>query len=410
MIDERARVHRSHGGRHAWAAVAAVTVLNLPLGSIYAFSVFLQPIEHDLGITRSALSFVFGVASVGFTVGMNLAPLGFGTVPAWLLLAGGVAAAATGIGLAAAASGLIQLLIGYGVLFGIGGGAAYMVLQQSANLLVQRRKGLLNGYIVGLYPAGAMIAAPLFGWANAAFGFRSTLAGLAVGLLLTGLAAIGFTLHAAPEFPRKTPAALPAPGTRRTGIFLRLWAIFFLAAAAGLTVLSQAAGIIAAYGGATAMALATITAITAAIACARLAGGWLVDRFPVPFVSAFAHGLALSGAVLLTLWPAPLVAALALGMIGMGYGFVSGSTAGGIALYWPPAEYGRIASRLYIAWCVAAVTLPILAGYLFDITRSYHAAVIIAGCGNLLGLSIALGLPRQAPRHAALSETGTTLG
>ena len=60
-----------------------------------------------------------------------------------------------------------------------------MVLQQGANLLVQRRKGLLNGYIVGLYPAGAMIAAPLFGWANAAFGFRVTLAGLAVALLLT---------------------------------------------------------------------------------------------------------------------------------------------------------------------------------------------------------------------------------
>lgn len=127
-------------------------------------------------------------------------------------------------------------------------------------------------------------------------------------------------------------------------------------------------------------------------------------------MAAFAHGLALAGAVLLTLWPEPLVAALALGMIGMGYGFVSGSTAGGIALYWPAAEYGRIASRLYVAWCVAAVTLPILAGYLFDITRGYGATVIIAGCGNLLGLSIALGLPRQAPQQMVLgSNLGATM-
>ena len=384
--------------------MAAVTILNLPLGSIYAFSVFLKPIEHDLGISRSSLSLVFGLASIGFTAGMNLAPFAFGRAPAGVLLAINVAAAAAGIGLAASANGLIELLLGYSVLFGVGGGAAYMVLQQGANLLVQHRKGLLNGYIVGLYPAGAMIAAPLFGWANAEFGFRVTMGGLAVALLLTGLAAIGFTLHAGTELPRRVTSGSFARNAQRTGVFVRLWAVFFLAAAAGLTVLSQAAGIIAAYGGVTATALAATTAITGAIACARITGGWLVDRFPVPFVSAFAHGLAAAGAVVLTLWPDPLVAAFALGLIGMGYGFVSGSTAGAIAVYWPPADYGHIASRLYIAWCVAAVTLPILAGYLFDITRSYHTAVIIAGCGNLLGLSVALGLPRQGSRQIALAS------
>jgi MFS transporter, OFA family, oxalate/formate antiporter len=381
--------------RHAWAAVAAVTVLNLPLGSIYAFSVFLKPIEHDLGIARSALSFVFGLAAVGFTVGLNLAPVAFGMAPTWMLLAVSMAAAVIGIGLAASANGLAELVIGYSVLFGIGGGAAYLVLQQGANLLITRRKGLLNGYIIGLYPAGAMIAAPVFGWANGVFGFRVTMAGLAVALLLSGLAATGLAVHAGIELPRREASRTSAPGTRRTGVFMRLSAVFFLAAAAGLTVLSQAAGIIAAYGGDTATALATTTAITGTIACARLAGGWLVDRFAVPFVAAFAHGLAMTGAVLLTIWPEPLVAALALGMIGTGYGFVSGSTAGGIAVYWVPAEYGRVAGRIYIAWCVAAVTLPVLAGYLFDITRSYGAAVIIAGCGNLLGLAIALGLPRR---------------
>ena len=57
-----------------WAAIAAATVLNLPLGSIYAFSVFLKPIEAELGLNRSAMSLVFAVASVGFTVGMLLVP------------------------------------------------------------------------------------------------------------------------------------------------------------------------------------------------------------------------------------------------------------------------------------------------------------------------------------------------
>jgi MFS family permease len=382
--------------QRAWAAVAAVTVLNLPLGSIYAFSVFLKPIEAELGLTRSALSLVFGLATVGFTLGMLIAPYAYGLTSAAGLIAICMAAGTIGIALSATAGGLTQLLIGYSVLFGLGGGVAYIVAQQSVNMLVTTRKGLVNGYIVGLYPAGAMVAAPLFGWANAAFGFRWTMGGLALVLLLSGLAAIVLLNLSGVILPPQVAGG--ASRDRRGAIFVRLWTVFFVAAAAGLTVLSQAAGIIAAYGGTTGMALAATTAIAGGIAVARVSGGWLTDRFPVPYVGAFAQGFALTGAILLTLWPNPWVAALALGMVGMGYGFISGCAAAAVALYWPPADYGRIASRIYIAWCLAAISLPILAGHLFDLTGGYETAVIIAGCGNLVGVIVALGLPRRAPR------------
>ncbi|MGE0416533.1 MAG: MFS transporter [Acetobacteraceae bacterium] len=382
------RTHR------AWAAIAAVTVMNLPLGSIYAFSVFLKPIEADLGLARSELSLVFGLASIGFTVGMLAAPYAYGVLSAAVLAAICSAAAALGIGLSAAANGLTMLLIGYGVLFGCGGGAAYIVAQQSVNMLVTRRRGLLNGFIVALYPAGAMIAAPLFGWANGAFGYRWTLGVLTATLAVTGLAAVALLRLSGVQLPRYTASGGAAGG--RTAIFVRLFIVFFVAAAAGLTVLSQAAGIIVAYGGTMAMALAATTAITGFIAVARVSGGWLTDRFAVPFVAAFAQGFALVGAVSLALWPNPLVAAVALGMVGMGYGFISGCTAGAVARYWPAASYGRVASRIYIAWCIAAITLPILAGHLYDLTKGYHATVIIAGCGNLIGVIVALGLPRRA--------------
>lgn len=384
--------------QRAWAAVAAVTVLNLPLGSIYAFSVFLKPIEAELELTRSALSLVFGLATVAFTLGMLIAPYAYGLISAAGLIAVCMTAATIGIALSATAGGLTQLLLGYGVLFGLGGGVSYIVAQQSVNMLVTTRKGLVNGYIVGLYPAGAMVAAPLFGWANAAFGFRWTMGGLALVLLLSGLAAIMLLNLSGVILPLQVAGG--ASRERRGAIFTRLWTVFFVAAAAGLTVLSQAAGIIAAYGGTTSMALAATTAIAGGIAVARLSGGWLTDRFPVPYVGAFAQGFALTGAILLTLWPNPWVAAVALGMVGMGYGFISGCAAAAVALYWPPADYGRIASRIYIAWCLAAISLPILAGHLFDLTRGYETTVIIAGCGNLVGVIVALGLPRQAPRNA----------
>ena len=57
-----------------WRAVLAATAFNAPIGSLYAFSVFLRPLEALLGVSRADLAFVFALASAGFGGGMNLAP------------------------------------------------------------------------------------------------------------------------------------------------------------------------------------------------------------------------------------------------------------------------------------------------------------------------------------------------
>jgi MFS family permease len=303
--------------------------------------------------------------------------------------------AAIGIAMAAYAGGLPMLLLGYSVVFGVSGGTIFIILQQAVNILVRSRIGLLNGYVLGLYPMGAMIAAPLFGLGIERYGYHSTLMGLAAALLAFGAVATWLTIFAGSTLPRRTNARDAMPEVRRTAILVRICAVFFLAAAAGLTVLSQAAGIIAAYGGTSGTALWATTAITAIIGCGRISGGWLVDRLLVPFVSAGAHLVALTGTVILTIWPSPEVAVISLAMVGAGYGLVSGSTAGAIAVYWPKPMYGKIAGRVYIAWCVAAVTLPVLAGHLFDLTGGYRATFLIAGGGNLLGCVVALGLPHR---------------
>jgi hypothetical protein len=187
-------------------------------------------------------------------------------------------------------------------------------------------------------------------------------------------------------------------------VFWRLWIVFFLAASAGLMVLSQAAGIIAAYGGATALAVYGTTFIAGAIAAARLGGGWMTDWLTIPTVAAGAHAVALMGNIALTLWPGPGVSVLALALVGLGYGVISGVTAAAVAVYWRRALYGRVAGRLYLAWCAAAIVLPIAAGRLYDLTHGYGTAILIAAGGNALGVLVALGLPRQraAPAEARL--------
>ncbi len=373
------------------AALLAATVVNLPFGTLYAFSVFLKPMEALLGATRAEMSFVFGLATVTLTIGMNFAPQLYRRLaPARLAVACGLLSGA-GLWLSASASSFLHFALGYGVLFGPGAGVLFIVSQQAVNQTVGRARGLANGYVVSLYPLGAMVGAPVFGWSIQAFGVRPTLAGLGVVVLAT--CAIAAVLLRAAEIRMLDASSTEVEGERLGRTFYLLTAVFFLAAAAGLTVLSQAAAIVQAYGGGAALAVGATTFITGAVGAARIAGGWLVDHFAAARVGVAAHLCSLTGAAILSLIPSPVTAGFALGLIGIGYGIVSGLAAGAIAQYWHKNQFGRIASRLYIAWCAAAISLPVLAGALFDRTGSYASAVWIAAGVNVLGVLIARLLP-----------------
>jgi MFS family permease len=385
-------------GQRSAAALLAATVVNLPFGTLYAFSVFLKPMEALLGATRAEMSFVFGLATVTLTLGMNFAPQLYRRVsPAALAVACGVSSGA-GLWLSASAPSFLQFALGYGVLFGPGAGVLFIVAQQAVNQTVAGSRGLANGYVVSLYPLGAMLGAPALGWSIQEFGVRAALAGLGV-VVLAACAAAAALLRAA-DIRMLDASSAQAEAGRLGRTFYLLAAVFFLAAAAGLTVLSQAAAIVQAYGGAAALAVGATTFITGAVGAARIAGGWLVDHFRAARVGVGAHLCSLAGAMLLTLVPAPLTAAFALGLIGVGYGIVSGLTAGAIAQYWHKNQFGLIAGRLYIAWCVGAISLPVLAGALFDRTGSYASAVWIAAGLNLAGALLSRRLPAARPSFA----------
>jgi MFS family permease len=378
-------------GQRSAAALLAATVVNLPFGTLYAFSVFLKPMEALLGASRAEMSFVFGLATVTLTLGMNFAPQLYRRLsPASLAVACGLSSAA-GLWLSSSASSFMQFALGYGVLFGPGAGVLFIVSQQAVNQTIRRSPGLANGYVVSLYPLGAMLGAPVFGWSIQAFGVRATLAGL--GVVVLAACAIAAALLRIAEIRMLDASSTEVASDRLGRTFYLLAAVFFLAAAGGLTVLSQAAAIVQAYGGGAVLAVGATTFITGAVGGARIAGGWLVDHFAPARVGVGAHLCSLAGALMLSLIPAPVTAAFALGLIGVGYGIVSGLAAGTIAQYWHKNEFGLIASRLYIAWCAAAISLPVLAGALFDRTGSYASAVWLAAGISVLGALIASRLP-----------------
>src|SRR5690242_14290210 len=162
-----------------------------------------------------------------------------------------------------------------------------------------------------------MLAAPVFGWGIQHFGVRATLGGFAIVLAITGTVSALLIARSGVALATTATAAAPGPEERHRAVFWRLWFVFFLAASAGLMVLSQAAGIIAAYGGATGLAIYGTTFIAGAIALARLGGGWMVDSLSIPIVATTAHVVALTGNVALTLWPRAEVSVVALALVGV---------------------------------------------------------------------------------------------
>lgn len=359
--------------------------------------------ESMLSLGRSEMGIVFGLSTVMFAAGMNVAPVLYRHFSTGTILVISGICGAVGLVLASQAQGFSSLVLGYGIFFGLAGGVAFTTAQQFVNMVPSKRRGLINGYVVSLYPLGAMIGAPLLGWSVAEMGLRQTLLNLAAVVLVCGLIAAWLTglqsriprvspaFQTTEHFPKNEHASFL--GMIQWDLFFRIAIVFFLAASAGLMVMSQAAGIVQSYGGGALFSVGATSFITGMIASARITGGWLMDRFSLKQVMGAAHAWSLAGALMLTCWPSPYTALIALAMVGMGYGFVSGSAAGGIAMHWPAEQFGLVTSRLYIGWCVAAICLPFLAGWLFDLTSSYRYSIWIAAAVNTVGILLATRLP-----------------
>ena len=112
----------------------------------------------------------------------------------------------------------------------------------------------------------------MFGWSIDAFGLRATLAGLGGVILVCALCA--GALWARAKIRMQDPSASQTETeARHWGLFARLFTVFFLAASAGLMVISQAPGILPAYSARSLIALGGTTVSTGSIPVTWIGGG-----------------------------------------------------------------------------------------------------------------------------------------
>ncbi len=380
-------------------ALAAGSVLTFVLGSIHAFSVFVEPWETLLGASRADVSLTYSFALAALTASVLLGHRIFTVLRPPLLALAICLIAAAGAMIAGAAGTLPVLWFGYSLLFGGANGVGYGFALQIAAQAMPERKGLAMGTVTAFYAAGATVSPAAFRLALDIGHIAGAMHFLAAVLLVAGAAAaicfrLGGTHYRGEE---DGPLVQPHIGALRVQVLL--WAGYGTAAMAGLMAIGHAVGMVVSAGA----TLATATAGPVIVSFCNMTGavtaGWMVDRVRVTSLMVVLP-LVSSGALLL-LAAAPGVAPTlgALAAIGYCYGAIITLYPVAVAERFGARAAARIYGRVFIAWGLAGLAGPWTAGLLYDRGGDYTGATLLAAAVGLVSILCVRLLPAQPSPH-----------
>src|SRR2546422_9480354 len=279
-----------NGDISRWWRVVGGLSMNLALGSLYAWSVFVAPLEKEFGWKRAQTSNVFTYAVVVFAIAFIIAGRMQDKLGAYKVSIIGGLLVSVGFFLCAYTSSLNLLYVCLGVLGGIGNGFGYATPIPVMAKWFPDRRGLAVGLAVAGYGGGSAIFGPLAGtWLIPTYGWRTTFQILGVIFLIMTMA--GAFLLKNPPVGYRPAGWVPAPAakaaattyefspseTLRTPTFYLMWIAYCLCTAAGLMVISQLVPFARSQG--VPLALATTAILIGAVgnAAGRILSGWMSD-------------------------------------------------------------------------------------------------------------------------------------
>src|ERR1039458_8823463 len=242
--------HRERPPISRWWRLIGGLLMTLALGTLYAWSVFVAPLENEFGWKRAQTSTVFTFAVVMFAASLLLAGRlqdGFG--PFWISVTGSILITLSFF-LFAYTSSLYYLYFFYGVLGGIGNGFGYGTVVPVMAKWFPDRTGLAIGLALAGYGGGSavfgtfanLVLFPHFGWRTSCM----ILSGIFLAMTMTGAFLMKNPPAARHASDKTSVLRIPAAQHQftpkevlRTPAFYLLWLGFGLGSTAGLMVISQ---------------------------------------------------------------------------------------------------------------------------------------------------------------------------
>ncbi len=402
-----------------WWRLVGALLMTLALGTLYAWSVFVAPLENEFGWRRAQTSNVFTIAVVMFATSLLLAGRlqdRFG--PFWIAITGG-ALVRLGFFLCAYTSSLHYLFFCYGVLGGIGNGFGFSTVAPVMAKWFPDKRGLAIGLAFAGYGGGSAIFGPVanlvlfphFGWRTACM----ILGGIFLVMTIVG----SFLLKNPPEgyWPNdsmQTPASRMAVSdyeftpleVLRTPSFYLMWVGFGLGSSAGLLIISQLVPF-ARSQGIPSVALATMTLAVGASGnvSGRILSGCLSDT--LGRLNTLRVVLAISTvAIPVMYWAGAHVLAVyvMVFIVYFCYGAQASVNPAAIADFWGTKNAGVNYGLLFTAWGVAGIIGPTIGGVLFDKYKNYEAAFYVAAILAAIAFICEIAARRPSVPHAARTE------
>ncbi len=357
-----------------WVIAIAAFLMQLALGSVYAWSVFLNPVIALYHVTRLQANLTFSIVllALGVTAGFG-GYLNNRFGPRVIATVGGILYG-LGVLLAAfAAPNLLLLYLSFGVLGGIGVGLGYIVALAMLIKWFPERRGFITGLAVAGFGGGALITGPTAAALIKSVGVGSTFLYLGIAYLVVivivaqffrtapdGYAPAGWTPSARQRADRSV-REYTLPEALRLPRWYVLWFILALNVTAGAALISVASPLAQKFTGVDALTASLLVSTIAIFnSGGRLFWGWLSDGIGRPFaflsifliqIIVFAILPSISNFTLLLI-PAAIIA--------LCYGGGFGTMPAFAADFFGPKNAGTIYGAMLTAWSAGGILGPIL--------------------------------------------------
>ncbi len=393
-----------------WMLVVLGMVINLCLGSIYSWSVFVKPLtDYYTGVlgqtvTANDILMPFSVFLAFFAIAMPFTGKYIERYgPRNITIIGGVL---TGLGwlLASVSTSVPMLYVMYGVIGGIGVGIAYGVPVAVSARWFPDRRGLAVGLTVLGFGFSAFFTANIAGWFITAYGVMNTfrIFGIAFIILII-LLALPLRFPAAGWVPKGWTAPALKPGEEKPCEFDRakmlkspsfygLWTCYFIGCLAGLMAISIAKPVGTDVGIEAGLATMLVGFFAVFNGGGRPVFGALTDKL-TPRNAAMVSFILIALASLL-MWQIPIVPVYILafavlwGCLG-GWLAIAPTTTGS---YFGTCDYPRCYGVVFLAYGAGAIAGPQLAGFIKTSTGSYIGVFPYVLALAVVGIVIAFTL------------------
>ncbi len=396
-----------------WLPVLGGLLMNLALGSLYAWSVFVLPLEQEFGWTRSQTSWVYTIAIVSFALTFIAA----GRIqdlrgPRICALTGGLLVS-VGFFAASLTTSLLTLYVFFGLIVGVGNGFGYSTPMPVASKWFPDKRGLVVGLMVGGYGGGQAV----FGTLASAYlipnlGWRAALQILSVIFLVMTMCGTALLKNPPPGYrpPNWTPAPGAAPAvdvsTRTmltTPTFYFLWIAYCLGTTAGQMTISQLIPFARSAGLGATIATYSLVVTSLGNVGGRILSGWMSDsigRLATLKTMVLLSALAMPA---LFVWRTEVIPFFVLvAAVYYCYGTQLSVFASTTADFYGTRHLGLNYGLLFTAWGAAGIIGPAIAGRVYDRFGDYRYAFYAAAVFAVLAfLSL---LKARVPTQVRVAE------